>query len=647
MARSNLKSLLWGLRYDFVLVALLLVGWWIYDAIDEPTVRPTRSETMEGSRPPDRTEGDVLVLLPDTPAAEALNFDEIDCSYGWFNSLWAYYGSFASTLTRDLSPEILAGRTVVVVPSRVAQSMSNAGVRALTDFVRDGGQLILEQPGEQWAGLTELSTTGKMGRAQRITSIEGLAVHGPMREHLPNVPLTGTLMPSPPLEHYPDGPVLIEIDGQPGLTTSSHGAGRVYSLYFEFACTLVAMQQGLPRDGMTFKPSSETANVVERVRDEKLLEARVPYVDILRQALFHKLTDHRPIPRFWTYPSAYAGAFIVQHPTPDAVRPALGWAYAAHQRSAASTLLVASDRFSRTQRALAAESNAEVGLLWVRGIERAPVVDSSGLPGIGASSSELSLSAQFTRLNLTLPDDEPLRIAHVERGHFANDWSETFEALAAARLRVDTSLGPQGEGEFGYLFGSAYPFYPIDDRGLPLPLLELPFVLSGAGVSMSRLEDFFVNSKAYFHQPIVVSIPGNAMRTEPSADLLLAYRDGFDKARSHSHWTTTVGDFIDFVAARRRSVMTSRWDAEDRVLSISINVLGARARSLPDGAFPGVAIPRTWNGQEIEEVEMNGESVKLGELVTTGTSFERIISVGPGRKTVQVTYAAEPEPTTP
>ena len=111
----NPHSNIWrSLRWDFLLLVLLSAGLGIYWLLSTPYHRDAEEAHVDGSRPPDRIEGDILLLLPDAPSAEAKEFDELDCTYGWFNILWQEYGSFASALTRNLSPEILAGRSVVI-----------------------------------------------------------------------------------------------------------------------------------------------------------------------------------------------------------------------------------------------------------------------------------------------------------------------------------------------------------------------------------------------------------------------------------------------------------------------------------------------------------------------------------------------------
>ena len=87
-----------ALRWDVGIIGIVAISVLLYRVIQDPFFQPASSPTSEGSRPPDRTEGDILLLLPDSPSADATSFEELDCSYGWFNSLWQEYGIFWENL---------------------------------------------------------------------------------------------------------------------------------------------------------------------------------------------------------------------------------------------------------------------------------------------------------------------------------------------------------------------------------------------------------------------------------------------------------------------------------------------------------------------------------------------------------------------
>jgi hypothetical protein len=647
MARK--QSILGALKWDLILLGIIALGFGLVVIMENPHFEPATSETTTGSRPPDRIEGDILLLLPDVPAAKAHNFGELDCSYGWFNSLWQQFGSFATELNRNLSPELLAGRSVVIVPKRVAAAMPATGISALAGFARRGGQLIVEQPGPGWELLTGISTEGKPRQARAITAVDGLQVHGPMRRHLPNTPLVGSLLPTPPLPNFPSGPTLLEVNAQPGLTVNALGEGQVYTFLFNFGCTVTALQQGLPTEGMRFgrEPGTYRLPVDARVAHKKMLTSHVPYADLLETAVFHRLSEPRPLPRLWMFPGQKAGALILSHPTPSHLRAAIGYADWERKQDASSTVFVASDLVTPTETTLLLRSGAEVGLLWTVGAERPPVTEPIGVGAIRPILRELSLDEQRQQLAATLPGAESgdaieISLGRVEGSLFTNDWATTFRQLRAAGIGLDASFGPTLPEHYGYLFGTGFPFYPIDERGLPLPLLEFPFLLEGANANVDRLDRILGNSEAYFHQAIHVSLPSDAMRNAPSAGILLTFRSAFEMAEDRRHWVTTLGEFHDFLSARRQSVLTSQWSEAERRLTISVNMIGARVQSIEGGAIAGVAFPRTFDGEEVARVLVDNEEISLRRLVTTGDSFERIIKVGPGHHTISVYYKMPP-----
>lgn len=634
------QSSLASIKWDIGLVALVVLILFGLSTLREPTVQPAVEATLAGSRPPDRAEGDILLLLPNTPAAEATNFSELDCSYGWFNSLWQEFGSFATALARQLSPELLAGRSVVIVPRRVAESMPQAGINALLTFAKNGGQVVVEYPVEGWEMLTRVSTSGKTVHATRITSIEGMSVHGPTREHLVDVPLTGRLLPTASAPEYPHGPVLLEIEEQPGLLVHEQGSGFVYTLLIDFGCTVTAMHQGLPDRDMNFgqPDAADELPTEQRVANERMLKSHVPYADLLKHALFQRFSLARPTPRLWPFPGTHAGALLVGHSTADMTRAALGYADWARKQQGVSTIFVAPDRLTPTQAKVARQTGAEIGLLWVNGSRREPAVETIGVGAIRPVARELSLTQQINLLQANLGDDNNIRVARTEATLWHNDWSTTFKQLAAASIRLDHSFGPSSPENFGYLFGTGMPYYPIDDRGLPMPLLEQPFVLNGASISPQRLKRMLSNSQSHFHQALAINLPADAMRREPAPGILLGFRDAFDMARTHNHWITTNTDFVDFLSARRQSVLTSQWNYELRRLTITANIIGAALPTMKTGAVPGIAFPRQFEGEDIVRVLHNGKEIPLRKLSTSGPNLERILDVPPGRHTIQVFY---------
>ncbi|MFB6263099.1 MAG: hypothetical protein ABEL76_05660, partial [Bradymonadaceae bacterium] len=485
------------LRWDISLLGLaglLALIVWIADL---PWLIETDEPTIRGSRPPAARQGDVLLLLPDAPAGSADTFGELDCTFGWYNTLWQYFGAFATALERNLSPSLLEDRRLVVVPDRVADGMPENGVQALAEFAESGGQVLLVQPGDRWSEVAGVSPSSKTRPAESITSARGLGLSGRLRRALPEVPLAGQLTPVPATPPWPEGHSLLTVDKRPGLTVREVGAGAVYTAQFEIGCTVTALQQGRPDSGMSFGDQTDDRLLptAERIAAPSMATARAPYADLLERAVLHRATELRPTPRIWSQPAHRAGSLLVVHPAPASPRAAFAFVDHARSHDSPTTVFAAADRWHERRGALADRAGTDVGLLWVRGSSRPKVTQRYRLGGLTLVEREQSLDRQLAQLADGAAAFDPRRVARVEGAEHHARWSRTVRQLGAAGVRVDVSYGPHGDEQFGYLFGTGYPFYPVDRRGLPVPVAELPYVLHGPSLSIERLETFLRQSR--------------------------------------------------------------------------------------------------------------------------------------------------------
>ena len=443
----------------------------------------------------------------------------------------------------------------------------------------------------------------------------------------------------------PDGSSIFAIGDQPALVVEPLGEGHVYSVLFDFACSILAMHQGKPTreldfgtpDGDHWIPTSR------RVAYEKLTTTSVPYADVLQRALFERVIENRPLARLWPFPGSHSGAAMTIHAARHSPRAVFGYADWARKQEASSTLFPAPDRFTASHAALADEVGSDVGLLWVLGVEREPVTEGVGFGAIEPWRRELSLSRQHVGLQTTIPQRSSPSLVRTEATLWQADWDSTFRTIAAAGLAVDTSFGPGEKGQYGYLFGTAMPYYPLDSRGRPLPVLELPFVVDGANITTNRLRELFDHSAGGFHQPITLSLSGHAMQYEPAVGVLLGYRSFHDLAREHDHWLTNVSDYVDFLAARRHSVVTSQWSPAEGRLTVSVNLVGARLDTAPQGAIASLAVPETYGERSIERIDIDDDEVEVVATARSGFGHERLIELPPGRHVVSVFYESPPE----
>src|SRR5690606_8639309 len=149
----NETSLLSRFKYDLLVLgflALIGVGWWLNT---HPFTFDSDNEEAGGDVPPQMGSGEVLLILPgDTTNPD--EFEEMDFSFAWYNSLAQEIGAFATVFAEDLVPEDLEARHLVVVPSKAGQELDPAHIGLLLAFVQQGGNLIVEMPGPSWSGLS-------------------------------------------------------------------------------------------------------------------------------------------------------------------------------------------------------------------------------------------------------------------------------------------------------------------------------------------------------------------------------------------------------------------------------------------------------------------------------------------------------------
>ena len=189
------------------------------------------------------------------------------------------------------------------------------------------------------------------------------------------------------------------------------------------------MQQGAGPGGASFSGVDGASSVKTSTRsvDERLRASRVPYADLLERALFEHLSRQRPLPRLWPFPGTHAGALLIGHPAPRDTRAAIGYAEWSRRQQGTSTVFLAGDRANPSQLALLKEADAALGLSWVRGAAREPMVTAVGVGGLKPFKQELSLAEQVKRFEEL--SGERVVIAHVEEERFAPDWSTTFAEL--------------------------------------------------------------------------------------------------------------------------------------------------------------------------------------------------------------------------
>ncbi len=651
------RSTLWGqLRVDMMLLAVLGAAgaaWYLHT---HPLHLPARDEEAAGSPPPPSPlTADTLLVLPGYRDASAESFSQLDMSLGWYNTLAQELGTFRHTTATAFGPANLDGTRLLVLAASTCRAMGPEQIKAVGQWVESGGVLLIEQPDERWSAVLGLALGGGGLRpARRVTAADGLPARGSLRDALLETPLDTTMLPAQVAGGVADerSGVLMEVDGKPALIHRRRGLGHAYVLTLDMARAVMTLQQGKPLEDFSLPPVEQPSYVPPGmtqphvlVHHEKLLAAEVPYADLLERNLLEVTASHLPLPRLWYYPGKLAGVYIMSHDEEAFGDKALyltDWEYDNDHRS--TSFIIPGPMTPKALKTMSAQGH-DVQLHWNRGFGGAYVEREAGLGPWTPLRVELSLKEQRGALEGSLKG-QPTAINRLHGLTLDQDWSSTFRKLAGAQIAADSSYGPTGPKQFGYLFGTGMPFYPMDHNGLLLPVQEIPFVLQDDENLQPALHRKLVTeSEGGYHQVIMPIYHSNTMVNRPSVEAIQSWRSMFGFAARHNHWVTTLREYLLFEEARRGSLLRSRFLTGERRLEIEVELVQPRIAP-PEGEgpdskklCPALAFPQQYADSGVESVKVDNAPVPFKELGRSGDGFFHTLELRCGRHSVQVIYA--------
>ena len=591
-------------------------------------------------------DSEVLLLVPDrhSPASD---FENLDSSSNWHNTLQQEFGPHRVLKLSDFSPGNLHEISLVVVPASVSRVATVGQIATLEQYVTDGGLLLVEMPTRDWAVLTNAVVNPMQIRpTRRITAFDGARVRGDLRDDLIRAPLHTVMGPVAIADvRTVDGlDTVLEVDGLPGLTRRRYGRGEVFSLYFDFARAVLAIQQGVPTSGWEIsRPSAPLPRGFTRtsclVSDRESRANTAPSADLLEHNLTTVITMNRPTPRVWMFPGTYSGAFVMTHSAmPDTASGEFMTTWEA-ESGFSSTVFVAAEDDSPSS----VELNPGTGLLLVPpGTQHAPFRE-IGLFGFHPVRTEVSMEDQTETHQSRRGSTESPTMTRLIEGLWSPDYGRTFQELAALGVDVDSSYGPafsptEIDAENGYSFGTGLPFFPVDRNGLLLPILEIPFILhDGHAFEPGWTSQTLDEAARAYNELVVADWRTGTMRHAPRAGLVTTWRDSFSSARTRGLWNTDLATFVRFWRSRNQVSLSSRFDEAERRLVISA--------TLPDGfehntetIGPSIAFEAFLQGRPIERITRNGQDVPFVELGLSADGVLHLFRVPQGTHQIEVTY---------
>lgn len=636
---------------------LILAGRWI--ASHPVSLRELADAEQIAEAGENGGRADVLVVLPSVP--EAITVEQWATDAAWLNTVDQEIGSVRAASTGELSRSLMDAAAWVIIPKRAAAQLDPTQTQFVRNWVEDGGTVFLEQPEGPWRGLIGQNLRGARYReTRRLTSFDGALARGELRADMLEMPLSSTLLPyAPPnLARGRDYQVPMEIDGLPGVVRLNIGRGHVFVVLFDMGMAVAMTQQGRPQSDFSVPRvdgdplPSAVAHAERLVVDDALLRSTIPHIDLIERNVLYLADVHRPVPRLWYYPATYRGALVTGHSESRFGARASYMTDWEHENEVRSTVFAVADSLSPEALARQARKDIDLQLQWVPTAHPGAPRRTWGVRAFRPVERPMSLREQQTTLDHDLIPYGPVRVNRTLDGLWTPDALAAFRRLEAAGVGLDASYGPAPawwsvhEASIGYLFGTGFPFRPLDRNGERFEIRELPIVAHGAapGTRLSTIRQLLVDASAGYHTTIAVDYPPDLMARRPSYDAIEGWRQAFAIAESQELWVTTFVEYLDFLERRDESRVWSEFSREERRLTVHVDVVGPTS-GLRDAweLTPSIAFPARFEGRPVERLWVDGAPIDPADLALTGDRVLHLYPLEPGEHRLQVVYASPVE----
>ncbi len=598
-----------------------------------PITISSKDEAGTAVMPQQLGQSDVLLILPDSTETAA-SWPQMDFSFAWYNLLSQYVGPFSISLVRDIQSSSSLQAHLIVVPQKTAEMMTDAQIQLVYQAVQLGANLLIEMPSPEWSSLTAIKRRAKVSTAiKHFTDAPNSPLQGVWRDQMLNTPIDSQVMRLDALdsETLATDALLLELDGAIAHYRRNAGAGYVFVLAFNLGQIVTAMQQGRPGDNFSIE-TDEVPSTSDFILSEKLRKNTIPYADLIKMHVLGSVAYASPMPMIWPYPDGYRSALLISHETGNLSDEAFNLAEYERKQSIQSTWLVTASRISKETLETWRNRAFDVGVSFLRPpVGR--IYKKYGPSFFKPVVVESNIVSQKKTVSNRLGN--PLSTCKFASSLWTKDYTTPFRYLSRAKCQIDVSYAPTHPEQYGYLFGSGFPFLPLERNGLPMPTYEFPTIVNDES-GLETLPDniagqILKESETTYHEPILVNFNANTMLEHPSHLSPQTWMGLIKQAADNGIWTTTVKNFMHHYTLRKQARMHYSFSPQTRVLNVQT--------AIPDAPFNfTIAIPRKSLHGSLHALWLDKTSSDLTVLKTTGDGLFVLLPVSGGEHLVQAQY---------
>lgn len=587
---------------------------------------------------------DYLVVVDEmAPNATPESFMEMSFSYAWINTFQQEIGPVSVIGAQQFPQADLSGFKLVVL----TRSVSERGdwVPKIRSYLERGGNVVLEMPGAKLRALASADGKGGLRKPQTVTYAHGLMPE--FQKALSAIKLsemTQIIGSAGPLD---DSQTWMTIDGVPVIYTKHYSAGNVITVDFDYGMLLTSLQQGRPLDDLTIRNMRGTTQI-ETEDLAKLDVPDMPIADILERFIVYGVVGHSvAIASFWPFFDSMNGAIVVTHDEGGMGDAAL-WTSQYEATFQASSTLFARVPLQMTEYGvgLTDKTHTELGLSFeLNADDKSSAQEPMGWFKFSPIWRTYNVDQQTQQLRQWMPTGSQLISSQAKDGIWTPEYTRAFRMIAAAGFRNDASYRAPKDVP-GYVFGSGFPFVPLDVNGRIFNILEYPVVFSSLQTQEERefFEAIVAASAKQTHEVITVSFSPQRYTTHPDYEIFETWQEAYRIASEHKHWITSISNYFRFSRARFTGELRSR--STDLKISNKTSHLLRIELLAPENGM-SISVPKTLRTRSFSEARRGLQRVKedviLPEVIQTSAvslmGYERmIIPLQRGFNAIDVVY---------
>lgn len=524
-----------------------------YVMLNPPLIKESILKHEAATPPSDSiAENDFLLVVSNMNTEKSKAFSKNNWGFFWINILEKEAGCFSIMDISKFNKNILKNKKVIIFPKGTTKSLNEEARVILKEFCEMGGIISIEIPDPSLSKLTGIALSNKSESAHNIDWIEPSLNEELIdyRRYLFSMPLNTAIYSIE--SKISDVKTVVKIDGKDAILQRDIKKGKIVMFCFDISLQLLSLKQGIPTSDdykvkIGLNSKIKGAQTSDLTINNKIKRNLIPFADLFERLMINIILKGCNIPVWWYYPDTFKGASIISFDE-DFYGNRLADIDAVRNNLKFSQFITPESNISDRTIEKLINSGDEIGIHWNRFYFH---INKFGLH----YSKNKTLESQISFIK-TQSKDIKLRLScRIHHLRWGNDYTNPFEIMSKNKIYMDSSYGP-GRGEWGYVFGSGFPFRPLDKDGTPFALYEFPFHCHEpyGSISEQLFDKLMYESTDIFNTTIVYLFhPYYCHKGGVSYERLKKAMNTLNGRR----WVTNFKEYLSFYEARKESNIKS------------------------------------------------------------------------------------------